>query len=114
MEPRKWEKGDHISPHIRLHKPGFRNILDVYIMRETVGIKQECISVLPFEEVPENEVAPSCMTLNAERAQILMDDLWNCGLRPSEGSGSAGAMKATQNHLADLKKILFHKLGIDK
>jgi len=110
----KHEKGDSIRPHIRLHKPDFRNFLDVYIMREIVGVKQECVTVLPFEEYSDPTVASSCMTLNAESAQRLMDDLWNCGLRPSEGSGSAGAMKATQNHLADLKKILFHKLEIDK
>ena len=62
----------------------------------------------------EDMMTPSFCTLDVDQAQLLMDDLWNCGLRPSEGSGSARSMKATQNHLADLKKILFHKLGIEK
>ncbi len=39
-------------------------------------------------------------------AQVLMDDLWNCGLRPSEGSGSAGQLAATQRHLEDCRKLL--------
>ncbi|KKN40725.1 hypothetical protein LCGC14_0730330 [marine sediment metagenome] len=52
------------------------------------------------------------LELEKHNAQKLMDDLWDCGLRPSEGSGSAGALKKTENHLADMRKIAFHKLGI--
>lgn len=58
------------------------------------------------------EFAPPFCTLTNAEAQILIDDLWSAGLRPSEGSGSAGSLKATQGHLADMKTILFHKLGI--
>ena len=60
---------------------------------------------------PYMSIEPFC-TVEREQAQTLMDDLWLAGLRPSEGSGSAGSLKATQNHLADLKAILWHKLGI--
>ncbi len=45
--------------------------------------------------------------LRAEEAQFLMDGLWDCGLRPSEGSGSAGAMAATQKHLEDMRTLVF-------
>jgi hypothetical protein len=55
---------------------------------------------------------PPLTHMNAPQAQMLMDDLWNCGLRPSEGTGSAGALAAVQQHLADMRKIVFHKLGI--
>ena len=44
-------------------------------------------------------------SLSPTQSQALMDNLWDCGLRPSEGSGSAGAMKATQNHLEDMRKL---------
>jgi len=62
----------------------------------------------------ENEYAeiPAAAVLRTQQAQTLMDDLWNAGLRPSEGSGSAGAMAAVQQHLADMRKIAFVKLGI--
>ncbi len=40
-------------------------------------------------------------------AQRLMDELWGCGLRPSEGTGSAGSLAATERHLADMQKIVF-------
>lgn len=47
--------------------------------------------------------------LNRDQAQVLMDDLWQCGLRPSEGAGSAGAMAAVQRHLEDMRTLVFKK-----
>jgi len=47
------------------------------------------------------------MRLNYNAAQTLMDDLWACGIRPTEGAGSAGAMTATQEHLKDIRQIAF-------
>ena len=44
-------------------------------------------------------------------AQVLMDDLWNIGVRPTEGTGSAGAMTATQSHLEDMRKVVFDLLS---
>jgi hypothetical protein len=52
------------------------------------------------------------LTLDVTQAQGLMDDLWSCGLRPTEGSGSAGSREATQAHLKDLRAITWHALGI--
>lgn len=46
--------------------------------------------------------------LDADQAQRLMDSLWDCGLRPAAGSGSAGSLAATQDHLATAKKLLDH------
>lgn len=40
-------------------------------------------------------------------AQELMDQLWQAGLRPSEGSGSAGSLAATERHLADMRSLVF-------
>ncbi|MFA7100692.1 MAG: hypothetical protein WC196_02875 [Bacilli bacterium] len=51
-------------------------------------------------------------SIDTHQAQKLMDDLWDCGLRPSEGTGSAGQLRSTQDHLADMRKIVFKKLGI--
>ena len=45
--------------------------------------------------------------IDKEQAQLLMDDLWNCGIRPTEGTGSAGAMAATERHLEDMRRLVF-------
>jgi hypothetical protein len=49
------------------------------------------------------------LVLPIDDAQRLMDELWNCGLRPTEGSGSAGALAATQRHLEDMRALVFQK-----
>lgn len=45
------------------------------------------------------------MTLSNQGAQMLMDELWRCGLRPSDGSGSAGSLAATERHLKDMRAV---------
>ena len=50
--------------------------------------------------------------LATEKAQELMDGLWSCGIRPTEGNGSAGAMRAAERHIEDLRKVAFKALGI--
>jgi len=62
--------------------------------------------IIMKQRVPGEELEPS-LSISIEAAQTLMDDLWQCGLRPTEGVGSAGAMLATQNHLKDLQRIIF-------
>lgn len=47
--------------------------------------------------------------LDHVQAQTLIDDLWNAGLRPTEGAGSAGALAATQKHLEDMRTLVFKK-----
>ncbi len=39
-------------------------------------------------------------------AQVLMDDLWGAGVRPAEGSGSAGSLAATERHLKEVSALL--------
>lgn len=53
------------------------------------------------------------LELRPEEAQRLMDALWDAGLRPSEGSGSAGALLATQNHLNDMRALVFKAQGLE-
>lgn len=47
------------------------------------------------------------MRLSVDEAQQLMDELWRCGLRPTEGTGSAGSLAATERHLKDMQSVAF-------
>jgi hypothetical protein len=62
-----------------------------------------------LERCEEMVTAPPSFNLDRMEAQTLMDDLWNCGIRPTEGTGSAGALRAVERHLADLQKLVFAK-----
>ena len=65
-----------------------------------------------MEETPAFTVTEPTLRLTETQAQVLMDDLWNCGIRPAEGKGSAGSLKATENHLADMRQIVFQALRV--
>lgn len=78
------------------------------------GEKYRAAFEMEFVEMHTGSEFPSFASINQLQAQQLMDDLWECGLRPSEGSGSAGSMKAVQDHLKDFKTILWHTMKIEK
>lgn len=60
----------------------------------------------PFK--PRGQAIPdeSRIIMDDKTSQILMDDLWSCGVRPTEGQGSAGAMAATTKHLGDMRTLV--------
>jgi len=58
------------------------------------------------------EEFPEAITVSMEFAQQLMDQLWDCGLRPAEGAGSAGSLKATENHLKDMQTLAWRLLKL--
>ena len=61
-------------------------------------------------------ISQPTMTLTYSAAQMLIDELWACGLRPSEGTGSAGSMAATERHLKDMQSVakgLLRKFGVE-
>jgi hypothetical protein len=62
---------------------------------------------LPFVPLtPDAPVSPP-IRLSTTDAQSLMDQLWDCGLRPTEGKGSAGSLAAVERHLEDMRKLVF-------
>ena len=63
-----------------------------------------------FEAVDEGEIREPWVRLSPHDAQTLMDELWRCGLRPTEGTGSAGSLAATERHLKDMQAIAFQLL----
>jgi hypothetical protein len=67
-----------------------------------------------LEKIDEHDcIAPApSFHLEPEQAQTLLDDLWQCGVRPTEGAGTAGSMRATERHLEDMRAIAFAKLNI--
>lgn len=63
---------------------------------------------LVFErQHPDGAITEPTLSLKTEEAQHLMDELWRCGLRPTEGTGSAGSLAAIERHLKDMQAIAF-------
>jgi len=68
--------------------------------------------VMKVRDRDSADFVPPALSLRTATAQNLMDQLWQCGLRPTEGTGSAGSLAATQRHLDDMRVIAFNSLGI--
>jgi len=62
---------------------------------------------LKTEDDPYSYQIAPMFEMTRENAQKLMDDLWECGLRPSSGVGSVGQLAATEYHLEDMRKLVF-------
>lgn len=59
------------------------------------------------DDVPDGAVIEPSFRMDTADAQSLMDELWQCGIRPSSGAGSAGQLAATQAHLEDMRRLVF-------
>jgi hypothetical protein len=65
---------------------------------------------IEFEAAAEGAISPDggpTFFLRTDQVQRLMDQLWTLGFRPSEGTGSAGALKQAEAHIDSLRKIAY-------
>lgn len=96
-----WSRGLRLRCSIR-HSETFGTTFKNAIGFETVDVKPD-------------EYSDECLAhLSLDEAQQLMDGLYAAGVRPSEGQGSAGAMKATERHLEDMRSLVFQGMRIKK
>lgn len=70
------------------------------------------VAVVQWETIADNAEMKPTLAIRMDQAQVLMDDLWNAGVRPTDGAGSAGAMRAAERHIQDLRAVAFKVLGI--
>lgn len=88
--------------------------IDIHFVAEDGRSVRSIAQPVVFKEDEEDGAYPQppALSLKRDDAQHLMDELWNVGLRPSEGSGSAGSLAATERHLKDMQKLAFHALKV--
>lgn len=65
---------------------------------------------IEFQPIEEAEEIRDWIGFTPDEAQALVDELWLLGVRPSEGTGSAGSLAATERHLEDMRRISFAAL----
>lgn len=78
---------------------------------DEIGVARELV----FERVPADQrayTAPATI-IRYDEAQQLIDELWRVGLRPSEGTGTAGSLRQAEDHIASLKAIAFKLVGVE-
>lgn len=65
-----------------------------------------------IQQEKEKAVEPF-LKISGQAAQSLMNQLFECGIRPNGDFGTPGHLKALENHVSDLRKIAFKKLGVE-
>lgn len=106
MRARKYE--------IRAERTIFSGGIDIYVGQvDQNGFLCQVAEPVVLKPVDDEVNYDPTISLRPDAAQKLMDELWQCGIRPTEGSGSAGSLAATERHLGDMKKIAFGLLKKD-
>lgn len=98
--------------HVRAKAAPWAHSVEIAAFKKVMGGATK-VAALQWEPIAENAEMKPLLTIRMEQAQVLMDDLWNAGVRPTEGAGSAGAMRAAEHHIADLRRVAFKALGIE-
>jgi hypothetical protein len=93
-----------IEPICRLHP--FKRAVDVTFFKKRDGLAF-IAHPLTMVEFHDGSLREPTISLSPHEAQMLMDQLWQCGMRPTEGTGSAGSLAATERHLKDMREIAF-------
>ncbi len=106
------------NPFLKFHAESrYGRFVDLLIFTESAR-EAGMVSVaepVTFRTIDAHEqVGDPTLSLSNTQAQQLMDALWSAGLRPTEGSGSAGSLAATQAHLKDMREIALGALKVQK
>lgn len=96
----------------RAHRCEMKHGIDIRIAQkgydENTGQETiKGIAELHLKSHEMGEYIEPTLKLDDREAQQLMDELGRCGVKPSDGTDSTGALKATQNHLEDMRKLVF-------
>lgn len=100
---------------IRAFTSGIWRDIGISIFQRTHDGRVLVAEPITLKHLPEDQIGDlidrSTLAISKDTAQVLMDDLWNCGVRPSEGEGSAGSFSAQNKHLQDIRAMLRHATG---
>lgn len=97
------------APHLHVEQDWAQALMHCYIYDRAPGWLWVAhpLTISNQSSDPGGARRDPTFSLMKDQAQQFIDALWSAGLRPSEGSGSAGSLAATERHLADMRKIAF-------
>ena len=96
---------NRIEPRVFLED--YARLISVYLgTAENENGQRGFVENLEIRTVDEGHIYRPTFRIDKKSAQVLMDDLWKCGLRPTDGKGSAGQLTATERHLDDMRRLV--------
>lgn len=91
--------------HFSAERNGMDKAVALYMGVETDSGQLSAAQPVTFQEVENGLLVPEMLRLSMADAQILMDELYRVGLRPTDAADNAGALAATERHLADMRHL---------
>jgi hypothetical protein len=91
-----------VSLEFRIRRDPFAQCVQVLIYDREVPAAAKNIVMETVER--GGYLEPTCR-LSDDSAQKLLEELWACGFRPSDGTGNTGELAATRAHLADMRGV---------
>lgn len=85
-------------------------VIGVFPVCNIYGLAQYDGRPMVMKQRDPGTVLEPSLSISPQAAQTLMDDLWHAGFRPTEGTGSTGALAATQRHLDDMRTLVFRSI----
>jgi hypothetical protein len=88
---------------------------DIFIYRQVptaTGGHTEVATNITFETAQAGDMWPRPLTLANETTQMLFDELWAAGMRPSREESSTGAVVAQAAHIISLQGVTDRLFGI--
>ena len=95
----------------------WNNDISLYVAcRENVkSSKLSVVTGLQLAPAKDGEVSSvPIFRLDPKDAQALMDELYQAGVRPSEGIGAPGQFEAMKAHLSDLRRLVFKDIKAEE
>jgi hypothetical protein len=83
--------------------------VQLYVIQDNDGFRRPVTFTLNIgEPIEKGMVIPSASwEMTGREAQMLIDALWEGGLRPHDGNGSGAQVEAMKAHLEDMRKLVF-------
>lgn len=102
----------NIKAELRAESAEFGHRINIFHFGHVDGVRFVGTKI-EVRDIQDGLFFEPILSINRDMAQALIDDLWRCGIRPTEGSGSAGSLAATEKHLKDMQKIAGKFLEVD-
>lgn len=80
---------------------------DFFIWIEHSDSRRSFADNILMKEIPDGVMPEHCMSIDKQAAQQLMDELYRCGLRPTQAKKDDEALAAKNEHIGDLRHISF-------
>lgn len=92
--------------------------VDIFIWeRRGLGGQEKAVAdpvTMSVVKVEDFAMLRPCVTLSMESAQMLIDELWNAGLRPRYAQATDQTTAALTKHIDDLRELAGRLLGLQE